>query len=87
MVKIKLRLALPTLSALNSWGWKETTKSVAGSLLGQQKVSSRGDAIGPVPGDGVRGERNGKGEMCVSPWPDSQKRERKHGFGASCASV
>ena len=51
MVKIRLRLALPTLSALNSWGWKETTKSVAGSLLGQQKVSSRGDAIGLVPGD------------------------------------
>ncbi|KAK0150154.1 Ankyrin repeat and SOCS box protein 9 [Merluccius polli] len=45
MVKIKLKPALPTLNALNNVGWKVTTKSVAASLLGQQKVSSRGEAI------------------------------------------
>lgn len=41
----RLRTALPRVSVPNSTGWKVTTKSVAASRFGQQKVSSRGEAM------------------------------------------
>lgn len=56
--KTRLRLALPKPKAPNSTGWKETTNSVAASLFGQQKVSSRGDAMpGHRGGEGKWAER------------------------------
>lgn len=45
MAKTKLRAALDRVKTPNRVGWKETTKSVAASRFGQQKVSSRGDAM------------------------------------------
>lgn len=44
----RLSAAEPRLTAPNSTGWKDTTSSVAASRFGQQKVSSRGEAmVGP----------------------------------------
>lgn len=54
----RLRAALPKLSAPNKAGWKLTTNSVAASRFGQQKVSSRGEAMTACRRDGRRkGER------------------------------
>lgn len=44
-VKMRLTAALPKVRAPNRTGWKATTSSVAELRFGQQKVSSRGEAI------------------------------------------
>lgn len=67
----RLRAALPKLNAPNKTGWKETANSVAASLLGQQKVSSRGDAM-----SGGRGRE--RGTESGLQWRDRRrKKERK----------
>lgn len=52
----RLKAPLPRLKAPNRTGWKVTTNSVAASRFGQQKVSSRGDAMM----DRRREERGGR---------------------------
>lgn len=66
MAKTKLRAALDRVKTPNRVGWKETTKSVAASRFGQQKVSSRGDAMmewTEREREGGEGER--ESERCV----------------------
>lgn len=89
----RLRAALPKLSAPNKAGWKLTTNSVAASRFGQQKVSSRGEAMTACRREGgarcvrsVRGEkkrtRNGRGNDWVR-----DPVMRNHGVESSCASI
>lgn len=74
---MRLRAALPRVKAPNRTGWKVTTNSVAESRFGQQKVSSRGDAITDCRQRGKERERKrekGKKEMG---YRVRRKRKRK----------
>lgn len=88
----RLRVALARPRAANKSGWKETTKSVAASRFGQQKVSSRGEAMA------LREERNREVGPAVRRKQKRQGRKRKwlgasadsvrnHGVESSCASI
>lgn len=72
----RLRTALPRVSVPNRTGWKVTTKSVAASRFGQQKVSSRGEAM-------ARRRRKGKEdrrEKWATVSEDGDKREETIGY-------
>lgn len=66
----RLSDALPRVNALNRTGWKVTTNSVAASRFGQQKVSSRGEAMA----DRRRQKEREKGG-------EKRKREEEVGYG------
>lgn len=95
---MRLRAALPKLNAPNKTGWKETTNSVAASLFGQQKVSSRGDAMtggrtegetdrgGQKVGYSVRTERE-KGEETAGYMTQLREKSFKSSIESSCASI
>lgn len=74
MANRRLRAALPKLSAPNKTGWKVTTNSVAASRFGQQKVSSRGEAM-----TAWREERRRKGEWDVGYGVRTAKKKTRTG--------
>ena len=86
-------LSLLVLVYRNSTGWKVTTNPVAASLFGQQKVSSRGEAMA----DCRQREREKKVDYGVRRKQKKRKRRgndwvheptvRNHGVESSCASI